>query len=93
MTPSGEWIKRVCVAQGDFSVFGLANQHAQFVDLAKVAIVCVPMDLGLLLPRSVDVGEIEWEPDPDLRRELAYLAPDPDANPDGLSIDERESPS
>jgi hypothetical protein len=87
MTPSGEWIKRVCVARSDFSIIGVARQHAQFVNLAKVTIVCVPMELGFLLPQSVAFEEVEWEPDLDLRRELAYLTPDSAADSDGPGDD------
>lgn len=71
VSPSGEWIKRVRVSMDAFgALFG--EERAEFVDLAKVRIVCLPSGLESLAPQLRDLHEIEWKPDPDLQRELSH---------------------
>lgn len=71
LSPSGEWIKRVRVSMDEFSAL-LGEGRGEFVDLAKVSIVCIPHVMGSLLPQFRNLKQIEWTPDPDLQRELSH---------------------
>lgn len=71
---SGELVKRVMVSMDTASVLFGTSARAEFVELEKVKIVCVAGPLRNLIPQTEGLREVDWEPDPELARELASRA-------------------